>query len=62
MFIAKSNASMYMQLKSIAVKARQWGGILLGFLVGTNGQLFLDAITKLSSQGGTSIGANISNH
>lgn len=39
-----------------------WGGILLGFLVGTNGQVFLDAITKLSSQGGTIVGANFTHH
>jgi hypothetical protein len=33
-----------------------WGGILLGFLVGTNGQTFLDTIMRLSSQGGTMLG------
>lgn len=32
-----------------------WGGILLGFLVGTNGQVFLDVLKNLSTQEGTNI-------
>ena len=36
-----------------------WGGILLGFLVGTSGQVFLGLLKNLSTQGGSAIGGNI---
>ena len=39
-----------------------WGGILLGFLVGTNGQVFLDAITRLSTQAGTNMAPPVTHH